>query len=256
MPQYINLAIVVFGFIMVYASLNRFSPILASSKESSLSFKELKAKFGRLNRLVIGGIILSTFVLTFAVNWMLEILLTFRLGLLYDVLYIVPPDYKVILFDAFCISFLFSGLIFWRIAYYSTLTEWEEYLEFINLYFRFDAIRFSKKFNRVLSLFAALLTLLIFDWYTTFGDEEIKANDLLGLGTRKYEYNNIVEIKDVKKRANLIGDIVDKPFCVMTFRDEYRWTNPLISNTDNEKILQLVLARTNVFKRDVEIDSE
>ncbi|MES2689007.1 MAG: hypothetical protein V4658_01305 [Bacteroidota bacterium] len=256
MPQYINLAIVILALIVVYGSLNRFSPILVSGKETLLDFNQLKAKYGKLNRLIIAGIIICTFALTFIVNWTLELLLTFRLGLLYDVLYIVPPDFRVILFDSFCISFLFSGLIFWRIAYYSTLTEWEEYLEFVNMYFRFDAVRFTKRFNRVLSLFVALLTMMVFDWYTTFGDEEIKANDLLGLGTRKYEYNNIVEVKDVKKRANLLGDIIDKPFCVMTFKDEYKWKNAFMSNGDNEKILQLVLARTNVFKTDVELESE
>jgi hypothetical protein len=256
MPQYINLAIVLIGLVVAYGALNRFSPILNSGKETKLTFAELKLKYGKLHLMVMVGIVLSTMVFTLIIYWVLNILVTLRLGFLYDVLYVVPPDYKVVLLLAFMLAFLLSGLIFWRVAYYNTLTEWEEYLEFVNMYFRFDAIMVTKNVNRLVSLSAVLLAILVLDWYTTFGDEEIKVNDFLGLGTRKYEYNNIVEVKDVKKRANLLGDIVDQPFCVMTFKDEYQWTNPFISNDQSREILSLVMARTNIYKRELELDTE
>lgn len=257
MHQYINLAIVITALGVAYGALNRFSPILNSGKETALSLPELKRKYGRLHRMIILGIILGTVVLTFAINWVLDALISLRLGFLYDVLYIVAPDYRVVLALSAMLAFLLSGLIFWRVAYYNTLTEWEEYLEYVNMYFRFDAVKFTKKLNRIVSLASVLLTLMVFDWYTTFGDEEIKVNDFLGLGARKYEYNNIVEVKDVKKQANFLGDIVDKPFCVMTFKDDSQWSIPFLGpDGKGQEILGLVMSRTNIYKRDLELDTD
>lgn len=242
--------------LVVYAALQRFSPILPAEPLPGADFTGMNRRYRRFNRLLAAGFLLTWVSLTFLLNWLLDALLTFRLSFLYDVLYIVPPDYRVVLFNASCIAFLLALFIFWRIAYFKTLTQWEEYQHYVNHYFRFDIVRVTKHVNRLLSLFTVLLTLLVFDWYTTFGDEEIKANDLVGLGTRKYEYNHIVEVKDVKKRANLLGDIVDKPFCVMTFEDQYKWKNFFMSNDEQKKMLNLVLARTQVNKRDIELDTE
>lgn len=254
MYQYINLISVIVMLLLVYFALQRFSPILPVEFEPGLNKSELRQKYQSLTRLLLGAFLFSWVLLTLIIHWMLDALITWRLSFLYDVLYIVPPDYRVVLFNAASVSFIVCFLVFWRIAYFKLLTGWEEYQQFINIYFRFDMVRFARYFTRVLTLFTILLTLLVFDWYTTFGDEEIKANDFVGLGTRKYEYNSIVEIKDIKKRENLLGDIVDKPFCVMTFEDHYKWKSPFIADDENEKILNLVLSHTHIYKQEIEME--
>jgi hypothetical protein len=256
MYQYINLASVIVLLLLVYLALQRFSPILPGAYEPGINKDELRQRYRQFTRWLTGGFLLTWVFLTFAINWLLDALITLRLSFLYDVLYIVPPDYRIVQLNAACISFLISFFVFWRIAYFRVLTSWEEYQQFINLYFRFDIVRYARHFTRVLTLFTVLLTLLVFDWYTTFGDEEIKANDLIGLGTRKYEYNSIVEVKDVKKRENLLGDIIDKPFCVMTFEDQYKWKNLFIGHDEKEKILNLVMARAHVYRQEQELEGD
>jgi hypothetical protein len=256
MHQYINLMIVVVALLVTYNLLNRFNPITSTPIETKLSLKELKLKYGALNKWLILGTVISTILLTFPMFWVLDFIVNFRLSLLYDVMYIIAPDYRVILVNAACISFLISTIIFANVASYKTLTEWEDYVAFINQYYRFDVFRVNKYFNRTLSLCVILLSILTLDWYTTFGDEEIKTNNFWGIGNRVYEYNNIVEIKDVKKRSNILGELVDKPFCVMTFRDNYKWLSPLITPKQKDDILGLVLARTNIYKKEVDSDLE
>lgn len=252
MYQYINLASVIVVLLVIYFALQNFSPIVPIERGQDSDKDRLREKYHRFTRQLLVGLMLVWVLLTIAMNWLLDALITFRLSFLYDVLYIVPPNQRIVLFNATCIAFLLSFLLFWRIAYFKALTSWEEYQQFISLYFRFDLVHFSRHFTRVLTLFTILLTILVFDWYTTFGDQEIKANDLLGLGTRKYEYNSIVEVKNVKKRENLLGDLIDQPFCVMTFQDQYKWKNLLIGDDEHQKILDLVMARTNVNKQERE----
>lgn len=257
MIEYINIALLVLMLWVTYVLLQKFSPIVALDFVSPLSTEELKAKYEKFYTLSFAGIVVGFPMLTLILKWVLDKAIAFRLSFLADILIVVEPASVYTWVGAACLALYLSYTIVLGICYNYLLHDWDEFLVYGNSKLKFDLAVKGSHFNRIFSLLLILYTLMLFDNFSTFGDEEIKVNGFWGLGTTKYPYSNVIEIKDVSKKRNLIGTLEEKPYYEIVFKGNTKWTstrNGFATYDANTRIITLVSNRVSGYVKKLEFE--
>lgn len=237
--------------------MNRFTPITRFSYKSDSPEEELSARFGAVFKKVILASVLALPLMAFGVKWLIDYLILFRISFLQDVLVVVPPPSLAVWVLSIVLTVLVGLSTITMIVYNSILTEWEDYLYYLNKRFRFDAVYYSNYASRITSLLMILAVYMMFDWFNTFGDEEVKLNGFWGLGTAKYPYSAITEIKDVSKRRTLLGNFIEEPYFTIVFKDGSEWNSlydGFSTYDENKPVISLVTARATVYVRQLEYE--
>ena len=255
MIEYINIALLILMLWVTYILLQKFSPIVSIDFASPLDKEQLDAKYFKFYRLSLIGIVLGTPLMTVILKWVMDKAITFRLSFLADVVIVVPPDDILVWGGAFLVGLYLAYTIVLGICYNYLLHDWDEFLIYANDRLRFDIVVKGSYFNRFFSLFLVLFMLMLFDNFSTFGEEEIKTNGFWGLGTTKYPYANVIEIKDVAKSSNLFGSLTDNPYYEIVFKDNSKWSSKLSgfdSYDENTRIITLVSTRVDAYIKRIE----
>lgn len=257
MLQFINLFITAALVWGAYKMYQRFVPEHEIPDHAEISSEELHSKYKTYFTLSIFGMIVFIPLLTMGIRFALHYLIVFRLSFLVDASIVVLPHELMFWIIAFLIAYIACFASVTTICYNYILTDWEEYLYYVNQRLRFNAYRFFTRFHRIYSFSLLLLTIMLFDWFSAFGNEEIKINHFWGLGTTKYAYANIAEVLDVEYHKTLFGQIKQTPYYKITFKDGASWNSlydGFSNETDNDRIIQLVGSRVNVYVRAVDME--
>jgi hypothetical protein len=223
--QYVNLGLLLLVFYTVYYVIERLRPILRSPKQFPLSYDQLSFKyqgvFSQTVWLILGGTLLLTVIL----KYVLYFLVLFRLSFLADAaLSIAPPDIAIWLL-AFVFAFILALYVVSTFYYYKLLTDWEEYLHYVNERLRFDLVYYFNYIGRMASFGLVLITYLFFDWFYSFGSEEIKINDFWGLGTTKYAYMSMVDVYEMDAHTDVLSRTYEMPYYMIKFEDGTYWNS-------------------------------
>ncbi len=257
MSAIINLAILLLILGFAYKMLNRFVPIQPFTYTSTLTDSELKERFKVFYNNSVIGFIVGMPICTYGLHWLLNKLILLRLDFLADVKIIVVPFDLMIWLHAVLLSYLLLVQLISTLNYNYILTDWEEFLYFVNAKFKNDFVTTMARFNRLYTFIMILFTLMMFDWFTTFGDEEIKVNSFWGLGTTKYAYAHVEELLDVQRRQTILGNIYNSPYYVIKFKNGARWKSVysgFSTYEENTKIMGLVSGKVNVYIKNIELE--
>jgi hypothetical protein len=257
MIEFINIALLILMLWVTYVLLQKFSPIVSIDFVSPLNKEQLDEKYFKFYRLSIIGIIAGVPVLTLILKWLIDKAINFRLSFLADVLIVVPPHNVLVWVGAGFLGLYLAYTIVIGICYNYLLHDWDEFLIYTNEKLRFDIVVKGSYFNRFFSLFLVLFILMLFDNFSTFGDEEVKTNSFLGLGTTKYPYANVTELKDIAKSKDLFGNLSDQPYYEIVFKDDAKWSSKnsgFPTYDENTRIITLVSTRVNTYIKRLEYE--
>ena len=159
---------------------------------------------------------------------------------------------------------LFSGmllatLIMFTISKRLLKNDWEEYLAYTNLKYKFNYVKVSKYTIRFFAFITGLLIIAILDWYSAFGQQEIKLNGLLSISAKTYKYSDIIKIKDIERLKAPNGNIVDDPHFIVEFSDGVKWNsrdNGFANYEQDCDIIDLLTRKTNIEPIELEFDNE
>lgn len=255
MIEYINIALLILMLWVTYVLLQKFSPIVSIDFASPLTKEQLDEKYFKFYQLSVIGIIVGTPLLTVLLRWVLDKAITFRLSFLADVVIVVPPNNILLWLGSAFLGLYLTYTIVLGICYNYLLHDWDEFLIYTNDKLRFDIVIKGSYFNRFFSLFLVLFMLMLFDNFSTFGDEEIKTNSFWGLGTTKYPYSNVIEIKDIAKSRNVFGKFADAPYYEIVFKDNSKWSSKwsgFSSYDENTRIITLASTRVDTYIKRLE----
>jgi hypothetical protein len=130
------------------------------------------------------------------------------------------------------------------------LADWEDYLYYVNKRFRFNAVTSYYYFKRISFFVIIALIYLTFDWFSAFGNEEIKINTFWGIGTAKYPYKHVTQIQQVYKPNQEIENTIFKIY----FKDGLVWstnTQGYDEYTQNKQLLWHVSNLSSLPIKDV-----
>ncbi len=225
MSQYINLGILLLIIYVIYYVMERLNPILRTPYQPELTYEQLSQKYGAiLNKAIVQGLVLIP-VLTVVLKYLLYYSIMFRLSFLSDAVVIIPPPEFAQWLLAGVFAFVLGFSFLTTLVYYKAFTDWEEYLCYLNQRLNFDFVFYANYVGRIVSLLLVLLTLMMFDWFYTFGREEVKINDFIGMGTTKYAYDMIEEVKVVEAYQTPFGNTLDLPHYHVLFKDGGTWNS-------------------------------
>nr|MBA3285676.1 hypothetical protein [Nitrosopumilus sp.] len=112
---------------------------------------------------------------------------------------------------------------------------------------------------RIFAFITGLLIISFLDWYSAFGQKEVKINGLLSIGGKTYKYSDVTKIKDIERLKAPNGNIVDDPHFIIEFSDGEKWNsreNGFASYDQDSDIIDLVTAKTKIEPIELEFDNE
>lgn len=257
MIEIINIALLILMLWVTYYLLNKFSPIEPVEFVTNLKKQDLESRYKPYFTYSIIGILLGSLLLTFLLKWLLLKLIKLRIGFLSDVEIYITPDEVYIWIGAICMALYLAYTITIAICYNYLLHDWDEYLVYINQKIGFQIEVKLNYFNRIFSLLLILFTLMLFDNFYVFGTEEIKFNGFWGLGTTKYPYQAVLEVKEVAKTTTIFGNTINYPYHEVKMKDDCVWSSKNRTNADIEegrKITDLVTTKAGIFLRKLEYE--
>lgn len=222
---YINLGLFVLVLYVIYYVLERLYPALRSAHESQQTYNELYMQFGKMFNKAIYGFLVVVVVSTVLFRYLIYLALALRLTWLDDVIVVIPPPAFVQWLLAFAFALVAGFYLLSNYLYYAVLQSWETFLYFVTEHLRFDVVFYLTKLRRITFFTLFVFTYLTFDCFTTFGEEEIKVNDFIGIGTAKYGYDYINELLVVDAGADVWSDAFDMPYYAIRFKDGNHWNS-------------------------------
>jgi hypothetical protein len=220
--SYIELFIFLGALGLAYYISNRLWPIEQFRSLSLLPDVELSKRYKSTFKSSLVAISVLTPILIGFVHWLLKLSILFRLGLLYDVTFLVVPFEFALILLASLIGTGISTALITAFVNNTILADWEDYLYYVNKQFKFNVVTFFYYFKRITFFVVIALSYLAHDWFSTFGNEEIKINTFWGIGTAKYQYNQISEIIEIHQQ----GDINDEStYFKIYFKDGTVWNS-------------------------------
>ena len=249
MGHYIVSFLVVLLLIGFYKLFEKIFPVNKAEYTSNKNFAALKIQYSSYDFNQQALFILVTIAAGFMLVKLLSWLLDFRLSFVSDQVIIVKPDVNM----CYVVSF-FSGMLLAVPATFMLLKRqlkenWAEYLAYINLKYKFNAIKIMKYSIGILAFIITLLIISFFDWYSAFGQQKIEINEALNLGPNTYNYSNIIKIKEVERLYAPNGNVVNDPHFVIEFNDGKKWNSRVsgFENYDqNKNIINLIISKTHL----------
>ena len=249
MAHYLTSFIVFLSLIGLYKLFGKIFPVSKAGYTSNRNFAALKIQYVGYDFKQQGLFILVTIVLGFTLVKVLSWLLDLRLSLVTDQVIMVKPDTNMLYLISFFGSMLLAIPISLIILKRQLKENWTEYLAYVNLKYKFNAIQVTKYTVGILGIVLALLIIVFFDWYSAFGRDEIQINGAIGFGPQKYKYSDIIRIKDVDRFRAPNGDVVDSRHYIIEFSDGKKWNSKEdgFENYDqNKQIVDLIQSKTSL----------
>ncbi|MCZ2140300.1 MAG: hypothetical protein LC096_02790 [Bacteroidia bacterium] len=258
MAEYINLGVLVIFLYVVYYIIERLYPILRNTHSNEIPFEILSQKYKKLtNRFTLLGLLVIP-ILTVIIRFALYYLLVFRISFLNDnVIAILPPSYAQWILSG-VLGFIVGVWFLSTIIYYKILTDWENYLYYIQKSIRIDVAFYSNYLGRIAVFVLLIVFYMMFDWFYVFGREEIKLNDFLGIGVHKYSYDMVKEIHEVKEYQTPFGNTISYPHYILYMNDGNKWNSIFEGHNNTELNAEIVnkLILPNSNKELITIEAE
>lgn len=248
--------LILFG---LYKLFGKLLPVDKAEYKSDKTIEELKKKYLKFDLKQIGMFVLLTIGLVFILIELFYVLVDLRLSLLSDITIIVKPHPEMILTISLFSGMLLASLAMFAISKRLLKNDWDEYLAYSNLKYKFNYVKVSKYTVRVFALITGLLIIAFLDWYSAFGQQEIKLNGLLSIGAKTYKYSDITKIKDVERLKAPNGNIVEDPHFIIEFTDGEKWNsrdNGFANYDQDSEIIDLLTTKTNIEPIELEFDDE
>lgn len=234
-------------------------PVDKAEYKTDKTVQELRKKYLKFDFKQLGLFALITLGLVYILFKLFSVLVDFQLSFLSDITIIVKPYPIMILIISLFSGMLLASLTVFAISNRQLKNDWDEYLAYSNLKYKFNYVRFSKYTIRIFALITVLLIISFLDWYSAFGQEEIKINGLLNLGTKTYNYSDINKIKEVERLKAPNGNIVNDPHFIIEFSDGEKWNsryNGFADYHQDSEIIDLLTTKTNLEPIELEFDDE
>jgi hypothetical protein len=177
--------LILFG---LYKLFGRLLPVDKAEYKTDKPVEELRKKYLWFDIKVLGIFALMTVGLVFILFKLFALLVDLRLSLLSDVTIIVKPYPEMLFIISLFSGMLLASLTMFAISKRQLKTDWNEYLAYSNLKYKFNYVKVSKYTVRIFALITGLLIIAFLDWYSAFGQQEIKINGLLSIGAKTNKY--------------------------------------------------------------------
>lgn len=249
-------ALILFG---LYKLFGKILPLDKAEYKTHKTVEELRKKYIKFDLKQLATFSLLTIGLVYILFKSFSALIDLRLSFLSDVTIIVKPYPEMILIISLFSGMLLSTLTIFAISKRQLKNDWDEYLAYSNLKYKYNYIKASKYGLILFTCITGLLIISFTDWYSAFGQQEIKFNGLLSIGAKTYEYSNIAKIKEVEKLIAPNGNIVDDPHFIIEFTDGVKWNsreNGFANYDQDSDIIDLVKTKTSIELLELEFDNE
>jgi hypothetical protein len=247
--------IILFG---LYKLFERLLPVENTEYKTEKSFEELRKKYLKLDIKQLAIFALMTVVFVYFLFEIFSILIDFRLSFVSDKTFIVKPYPEMIFIISLFSGILLSSLIMFLISKRLLKNDWHEYLAYTNLKYKFNYLKVSRYSVRIFALITGLLLVGFLDWYSAFGQKEIKLNGLLSIGSKTYKYSDIAKIEEVERFKAPNGDIINDPHFIIEFTNGDKWNsrdNGFANYHKDWQIIEFVLTKTNIKTKYIEFNN-
>ena len=248
--------LILFG---LYKLFEKLLPIYKAEYKTEKTVEELRKKYLKFDLKQLGMFAILTVGLVYILFKLFSVLVDLRLSFLSDITIIVKPYSEMILIISLFSGMLLASLTMFTISKRQLKNDFDEYLAYSNLKYKFNYVKVSKYTIRIFALITGLLIIAFLDWYSAFGQQEIKLNGLLSIGTKTYNYSDISKIKEVERLKAPNGNIVDDPHFIIEFTDGEKWNsreNGFANYDQDSDIIDLLTTKTNIAPIELEFDNE
>jgi hypothetical protein len=248
--------LILFG---LYKLFGRLLPLDKAEYKTEKTVEELRKKYLRFDLKQLGVFVLLTVGLIFILFKLFSALVDLRLSLLSDVKIIVKPYPEMLFIISLFSGMLLGSLTMFAISKRQLKTDWDEYLAYSNLKYKFNYVKVSKYTVRIFAFITGLLIIAFLDWYSAFGQQEIKINGLISIGAKTYKYSDIAKVKDIERLKAPNGNIVNDPHFIIEFTDGEKWNsreNGFANYNQDSEIIDLITTKTKIEPIELEFDNE
>jgi hypothetical protein len=246
--------LILFG---LYKLFGKIFPVDKLAYKTDKPIQELRKKYLKFDLKLLVVFVIITVALVFILFNLFSLLINFRLSLLSDVIIIVKPYPEMIFIISFFSGMLFAVLTVFLISKKQLKNNWDEYLAYSNLKYKFNYVKVSTYTIRIFAAITGLLIIAFFDWYSAFGQKEIQISGLLSIGAKIYKYSDVTQVMDIKKLKAPNGNIVEDPHFLIEFCDGASWNSResgFGKYDQDSEIIALVVQKTG--KEVVELEYE
>lgn len=174
-----------------------------------------------------------------------------------DAMITVAPYPEMLFTISFFGGMLLSSIAMTIIPKRQLKGDWEEYQAYNNLKYKYNYVKVSKYGLRVFFIITLIITIGVLDWYSAFGQKEIKVNGMLSIGAKTYKYTDIARVKEVERIKAPNGEIRHEPHFIIEFSDGENWNsreNGFVNEVLDNEILELVVEKTYLESVELEFD--
>lgn len=252
--SYFELAIFILAIIITFYLTIRLWPIEHFNSMSLVELKDLKKRYLSTFKTSLISMLFLTPILVWLSYLLIKFVVLFRLSFLYDVTQLILPSNYLMLGLAILIGLFVSTSIITAFINNTILADWEDYLYFVNKQFRFNVVTTFYYFKRISVFVIITLFYLTLDWFSAFGNEEVKINTFWGIGTAKYAYNQVTDIIEINTESIQDNESINYK---IFFKDGTVW-NAQFQGFDNYKqnrqLIWLTSERSGVPVKEVTLD--
>ncbi len=214
--------------------------------DSSRSFAELAREYQKWEYFGVIASFTLVAAITYGLGILLEALYSKRLdefGMdrfvlsLPAVAWFIPALFLALFIASIPLHYLFLGLLGRR--------RYAEYTEYGNQKFKIDSWKLFRYLGYLLLPLCLVLTVLAFDTYARVTERSFVVNAFLGIGEKSYRFNQLVELELIESFEAPNGDIVRRPYYVVSFDDGEAYDfrkSPLELDLEQQRRLVLFLS--------------
>lgn len=247
-------AIVTYALYKLFEVVN---PLSKANQKTDKSFEYLKEKYDLVYREQFVIFLMVVVALSFALYFVLSFIIFIRLSVFDDATFVVKPSNEFVGVLSLMVGLLLSVIISFNSTRRHLRNDWEEYLAYLNLRHKFEYLKSIRVTLCFFSLLIIVGFVIAFDWYTVFGKSDIRINGFFSLGSKRYQYTDIIKVEDVARYEALSGDIYDRPHFVIRFLDGEKWNSQesgFVNYQKDKEIIDMILAKTNLEQVKVELN--
>lgn len=246
--------LILYGLLRLF---RKFIPLEYAEYKTDKPIEELRRKYLMKDLGQQGFFIFLTVGFMFLLFLLFFLLLHFKLSFISNAQILVPPPQAM-----FFVLSLFGGMLLASIAMYPITKrqlkgDWEEFQAYSNLKYKFNVQKLTIYTIRIFTILISLLMVLSLDWYSAFGQEDIKINRLISIGAKTYKYSDVTEIKEVESFEAPTGLIVHEPHFIIELNDGEEWNSKQSGFADYEQdrqIIEFVSDKSNLKLKHLKFD--
>lgn len=246
--------LIMFG---LYKLFEKLVPLDQAEFQTDRSIDDLRKKYKSTDLKYLGLFAFLTIGFTVLIYFLFKGIVLLKMSMISDALIVVAPYPEMVFAVSFFSGMLSSSIAMSVISKQQLKDDWEEYQAYNNLKYKYNYAKVTKYGLRVFAIIVLVLNIGVLDWYSAFGQNEIEVNGMLSIGTTKYMYNDIRQIKQVERIKAPSGEIRREPHFIIEFSNGKNWNsreNGFVNDRLNNEILEMVIAKTHLELIALEFD--